>query len=330
MAIKKVKTGWQVDIQPGGRGSRRVRVTKPTKAEALAEEIRIKAKHQEIGEYVAPTRDKRHLSELVEDWYRLHGCNIVEGKKRKSKLLMYCKEMGDPIALSFTSEDYLEYRQKRLNSGISRNTANHDLAYLKSVFGRLIKLGNWKHPNPLLAVEKLTIDELEVTYLELDEIRGLLSECGNSKNPDVEVITRICLSTGSRWGEAESLRGEQVRDNKIQFAATKNSLSRAVPISAELQEMIFDGRARRGRLFGGSTDAFKNALERAEIELPKGQRSHVLRHTFAVHFMLNRGNLLDLQKILGHKTIHMTLRYAQFHPDYLQDAVHKNPLANLR
>jgi site-specific recombinase XerD len=74
---------------------------------------------------------------------------------------------------------------------------------------------------------------------------------------------------------------------------------------------------------------FKKVLIKAGIELPKGQSTHVMRHTFAVHFMLNRGNILDLQKILGHKTLQMTLRYAGYHPDYLQDALTKNPLATL-
>ena len=45
--------------------------------------------------------------------------------------------------------------------------------------------------------------------------------------------------------------------------------------------------------------------------------------------MRQRGNILDLQKILGHKTLQMTLRYAQFHPDYLADAINKNPLVLL-
>lgn len=32
------------------------------------------------------------------------------------------------------------------------------------------------------------------------------------------------------------------------------------------------------------------------VALPRGQKSHVLRHTFASHFMMNGGNILTLQK----------------------------------
>lgn len=62
------------------------------------------------------------------------------------------------------------------------------------------------------------------------------------------------------------------------------------------------------------------------IDLPAGQLTHVLRHTFASHFMMNGGNILVLQKILGHTDIKMTMRYAHFAPSPLEDALKFNPL----
>jgi len=37
--------------------------------------------------------------------------------------------------------------------------------------------------------------------------------------------------------------------------------------------------------------------------------------------MMNGGNLYDLQKILGHSKIEMTLRYAHLAPDHLAEAI---------
>jgi integrase len=37
---------------------------------------------------------------------------------------------------------------------------------------------------------------------------------------------------------------------------------------------------------------------------------HDLRHTFAGHFIMSTGDLPALQKILGHATLAMTMRYA--------------------
>jgi site-specific recombinase XerD len=58
--------------------------------------------------------------------------------------------------------------------------------------------------------------------------------------------------------------------------------------------------------------------------------THVLRHTFASHFMMAGGHIIVLQRILGHSDIRATMRYAHFAPDYLEDAIYLNPLARLK
>lgn len=136
----------------------------------------------------------------------------------------------------------------------------------------------------------------------------------------------ICLSTGCRWSEAEGLRGSQIANNRITFTKTKGKKNRTVPISNELLEMI---PRVRGPLFRPCRRSFEQAIKRAKIELPEGQMTHVLRHTFASHFMMNGGNILVLKEILGHSDIKDTMRYAHFAPTHLEDAITKNPLANL-
>ena len=37
--------------------------------------------------------------------------------------------------------------------------------------------------------------------------------------------------------------------------------------------------------------------------------------------MMNGGNVFDLQKLLGHTDIKMTMRYAHFTPDHLQGSI---------
>jgi len=67
-------------------------------------------------------------------------------------------------------------------------------------------------------------------------------------------------------------------------------------------------------------------LTASGITLPAGQSSHVLRHTFASHYMMAGGDILGLQRILGHSSITMTMRYAHLSPDHLESALRLSPL----
>jgi len=134
----------------------------------------------------------------------------------------------------------------------------------------------------------------------------------------------ICLSTGARWSEAERSGPTSVRNGVITFSGTKSGKVRAVPISADLQTLLLKHWRQHGP-FTSAITSFRRALARTTIKLPKGQAAHMLRHTFASHFMQNGGNILTLQKILGHSTVVVTMRYAHLAPEHLQDAVRLGP-----
>ena len=64
---------------------------------------------------------------------------------------------------------------------------------------------------------------------------------------------------------------------------------------------------------------FHKAQDKARIT--NKIRFHDLRHSFASNYMMNGGNVFDLQKLLGHTDIKMTMRYAHFTPDHLQNSI---------
>ena len=168
-----------------------------------------------------------------------------------------------------------------------------------------------------------------MAWLTQAQIALLLSECKRHDNQDLETVVTICLVTGARWSEAEGLKKSQLSKYKITFTKTKGKKNRTVPISQELHDALVEAKKNEnGQLFSDCYGAFRSALERTGIELPAGQLTHVLRHTFASHFMMNGGNILVLQRVLGHTDIKMTMRYAHFAPEHLEDAVRLNPLSN--
>jgi site-specific recombinase XerD len=127
--------------------------------------------------------------------------------------------------------------------------------------------------------------------------------------------------------EVAALTARTVTDGKLHLIGTKSGKSRSVPASHELYREILEHLARH-KSFSPSHSAFRRALKVSEIQLPKGQAAHVLRHSFASHFVMNGVNILTLQKILGHSTVVMTMRYAHLAPEHLSAAVNLNPLSS--
>jgi len=167
-----------------------------------------------------------------------------------------------------------------------------------------------------------------MAYLDEGEITLLLDHLCGRRTDHAYWITLLCLSTGARWSEAETLRGEKVRNHRVTYVGTKSGKTRTVPIRADLAARLTD-RKPVGRLFQTAYKIFQRAITDTGIVLPPGQLTHVLRHTFASHFMMNGGNILVLQRILGHQSITMTMRYAHFAPDHLEEAVKLNPVKAL-
>jgi integrase len=101
-----------------------------------------------------------------------------------------------------------------------------------------------------------------------------------------------------------------------------------------LSEWVFESRKRNGENApsGDVKRAWEHALKVARIT---DFRFHDLRHTFASHFAMKRGDLYALAEILGHSNPKITLdRYAHLSPEFVHaqrgviDAMYSNSLTN--
>jgi len=137
-------------------------------------------------------------------------------------------------------------------------------------------------------------------YLDDGQIRIIFAELREkTTNPT------LCLLLVFRWGLAPD--GQKRRDSLnrlkpylVTYDQTKSGKKRSVPISKDLYKTVKKHLENHGG-FGTSTiSAFRRAVDRSGIQLPQGQCAHILRHTFASHFMMNGVNVVIAQWILGH------------------------------
>lgn len=321
MAIKKLDDGqYAVDIRPIGRKGKRIRRKFEKKTEAVAFErytlSRTEKKEWQHGYGV----ERRQLSELIKLWWLYHGQNLKNGTIEHRNLKRTTEQMGDPEICRMNKRAILEFRTLRLRNGITSSSINRDMYRLSGMFSALIKLEVYTGDHPLKGLPPLTEKPATVTFLTEEEIARLLA----TLEGDAYRLAILCLSTGARWGEASTLRAEHVVNRRVTFTETKNGKNRIIPISEEVERII--KTRKTGRLFKVGYKSFCKKIRAVKLDIPNGQSSHILRHTFASHFAMNGGNLVALQQILGHATIQQTMTYAHLAPDYLENAITLNPL----
>ncbi len=343
MAIRNLKDNskkpWLCECYPAGRNGNRIRKLFSTKGEAATFEL-YTMKEIDDKPWLGDKPEHRRLSQLIEAWFTMYGVNLSNGDVIYQKFIHMVTAMDNPVATSFSARTYADFRRKRMAGEISFvdakwqkgapsvATLNSELARFKAVFEKLKELGEWKGPNPLESIKPFRDHERPMSFLAKEEIALLLQKVSEHKRQDMIKIVKVCLSTGARWNEAAQLTGNQLSKHKITYTNTKNKKNRSVPITEALYNEIH--KPISGKLFEECYTPFCYILKnKLGLDLPAGQASHVLRHSFASHFMMNGGNILVLRDILGHADIQMTMRYAHFAPDHLSEAIAKNPLENL-
>jgi integrase len=168
-----------------------------------------------------------------------------------------------------------------------------------------------------------------VRYLSTEEMEALLPECP----PHLREIVEVNLLTGMRRGEVLSLKWSQIAGDFIYLHETKTDESRQIPIAEDLKAVFQRIRQRQwargikarwvfcddqGRHFKEVKRSFASACKRAGIA---DFRFHDLRHTFASHYVMRGGSIKGLQKILGHKDIQMTMRYAHLSKEFAKEEI---------
>jgi integrase len=160
-------------------------------------------------------------------------------------------------------------------------------------------------------------------WLTEDEIRRLLEACGKSRNRELRTAVVLAINTGLRRSELLGLTWDQVDLSRgvIRLEMTKSGKRREVPLNAESYAALVSlGPKDTGRVFSKQSlrKAYENAVGNATLD---DVNFHTLRHTFASWAVMRGVSLKELQELLGHSSLAMTMRYAHLAPERLRSAV---------
>jgi len=241
-----------------------------------------------------------------------------------------------------TVEELIEFLRAR-NREIRATTINSYLKELRTILYYFMERGYMKN----FAVKLLKEDiEIKETYLS-EEINLLLEKPNLKKCSFSEyrnwTITCYLLATGNRLGTVCELRNKDIDfdSNMIHLRKVKTRKAYRIPLSSALEQILYEYmQYRKGEeedyLFCNKygdklqESALNTAIYRYNRRRGVSKTSvHLYRNTFAKTYITNEGDIARLQKLLGHSTPTMSLKYAKmFDTDLGYHYDERNPLDN--
>jgi len=195
-------------------------------------------------------------------------------------------------------------------------------------------------------INRLKVDNARQRYLEIEEIQKLYDAVDKregkvSLTEDIKIFVRLALSTGARLSSVLNIRKQDINLNTrtVIIKDLKNKSTYTGYLSDNAVNVLQERYAQltpTDFIIGGGAQpkhrsSFANKLQPILDELFNQGLSvddtqnrvvvHTLRHTFGSLLAINGTPIFTIQKLMNHKSIEMTMRYAKLAPEQGKDAV---------
>lgn len=196
----------------------------------------------------------------------------------------------------------------------------------------------------------LTHEEAGILLNDLKRNHQIKKEYKERKDPKLHDMALLALHTGARAGEIFNIKLFDIdTDNSlITLRDTKNGETRYAPMTADVKAMLqrrisevknekqktkTDKSQNRyifinqdGKKITEVSNAFENVVDRLGFNKNIDDRRqkvvfHTLRHTFASWLAIQGTPLYTIAKLMGHKSLSMSERYAHLSPDHKKEAI---------
>lgn len=191
-------------------------------------------------------------------------------------------------------------------SPVSARTAHRRLIVLRQVakYAR----GQGLPEPPLMGVAKPDVYEDAVRFLTRQQAADLFARLRGHR---LELLVRMGLGTGARLSSLLALTPHDVHGGRVWFDRAKRG-GYSIPLFPLAEETLQRLTPVHGRYFHLTVDAVCNSFAQLRDELgwPPSYTFHILRHTFASWLVQEGVSLYHVSRLLGHKRIQTTERYA--------------------
>ena len=305
--------------------------------ERAIETFRTKARE---GRLDLPTGRKNHptFGELAPAYIKrleeIGGRNMKAKRQHVDQLLI--PFFGSCRADGISTSMIQDYVRRRIGAGLKQATVNRELATLSHLFRRMVKWG-WIKAEGIPELEKGPEPRKNIVILSDDNATKLMSAAVDDQDTRLWLFVAFGLNTAMRHSEILGVRYENIDfDARRIFVPQAKAGEREQPITPALVELLIRQREQDGpeatwvfpsRISNpkhphrmSMAKSFLRAVVRAGLT-PSKVTPHVMRHTAITRLVKAGVDLPTIQRISGHKTFQMVLRYVHIHGSHIDTAI---------
>lgn len=241
----------------------------------------------------------------------------------------------DKPLVAISSFDIERYKKHRQNEKAQPGTINRELSALSHLYTKAMDW-RWIEHKPCV-IKKFKEDKGRIVYLTQEQIERLLEVAKQDQNIHVYPFIVIGLETSMRKMEILSIRLEYI-DTATQgiYLPQAKGGARVQPITKRLadflagyleraeagQEWLFPSPGSRAGHVVAIEKAYRRVVGAAGLD-PKEVVRHTLRHTAITHLVQAGVDLPTVQRISGHKSFDMVVRYSHQNGEHINAAMEK-------
>jgi len=236
--------------------------------------------------------------------------------------------------------DYLLYLRNRPKMDgkpgkLSISAINNSIKSIRGLFRYLHEVVETIPDNPARKLKALKVRHAIINSYTGEQVQAILSVISQETfaGQRNSMLIQLLIDTGLRISESLSICIKDIDFNKSLIKVVgKGNKERQVPFGKNTKKLfkqwiiaqtltdtnkIFFAKGAESISTASIRTSFRKYGKLAGLQV--SVRPHIFRHSFALMFLRNSGQVFALQKILGHSTLDMTRRYVNMLTEDIQE-----------